>query len=480
MTTTLLRRSIAALLLSTVSAQSAESSQWDAQVASCTAITENSGDIYDVSQTGFNSVGFKLRGYSTTPTAVWLKNEEGTVIAYADTGLATTGTITMTYAASGDTSQPLTVHVQTCPNSYNSTNVRAWAGIYEDVTAYKGAATEPTAGEVSAHTPTITLDWQNQEFDVSATYTAALNYAKDASGTLLSLTQSDTDVAYAVNDINIPALTTSISACATLDDNNGLDRKNPLCDEEDLVGQIVTDLENRGTNPGAAQTDNAPLTTTYSGSASAIMARFGVTGTDTCVMYARSGTIGAGAVLGFAKGEMLSIELSPIADAKLYVFSCCGVTVTAGNTPPVDCPDSSLKAFEVDVAAAKEAGTLEIAAALASKSGTQSSDLQVFCTGGYAVGEYVVNTTTSQNCTCLGPADGEVVADWGDCTSTDEDSGVWWTQGQVIAIGCITIAAGAIAIAAVCWCMLQKRAANVAKATGKGTQVQITTLANYT
>ena len=75
-----------------------------------------------------------------------------------------------------------------------------------------------------------------------------INFIKDSSGEIISLDQAlGSTTAYNSGSVAIPALATSLLACATLPETVDADGntaiKNPLCTEESLVTRIVEEDE---------------------------------------------------------------------------------------------------------------------------------------------------------------------------------------------------------------------------------------------
>ena len=248
---------------------------------------------------------------------MWLTSEEGTVIAYTDTGLSTTGDVTLAFTGP----KPLSVGVHSCPPSYNTTTLRTWRGVYEDATEECCSDLGVTDAERTAYEPSFTLtadNWQSQVFSVTASNKGVINFAKDASGEIIHLNQGGSGF-YSSPAVAIPPLTTRLFACATLPESINGDTgntvlKNPLCVEENLVTRIVDNLEQRSDNP-AAQPDNDALNITYKGSVEAITATFTkACATDDGIIYARADTM-SGTILGFAQGDALNLEISSMADA---------------------------------------------------------------------------------------------------------------------------------------------------------------------
>lgn len=224
--------------------QSAEPSQWDAVIANCSAAAPAGSAHSSITQDSTTTATVAFTGF--TPTMMWLANQDGTVVAFSDAVPTTGGTIALTWPASVQGDLPLDLHAHSCPPPATYTlPIRAWRGRYEDVLAMCCATMPPTAAQVTAYSPTITVDWNSQRIRVqAATKAPLLNYAKDSTGMVIRIDETGTG-AYAPPLIPFTPLATSVMACALL----SADEINPICVETSLVDHIVADLEAGATNP---------------------------------------------------------------------------------------------------------------------------------------------------------------------------------------------------------------------------------------
>ena len=200
-------RLAAALFAATVSAQSAAPSAYDATIATCATATPPSTAL-TVSQSTKNTAVVTYTGFTTAPSMLWVTNEEGTVVAFKNTGISSSTTLTW----AENSPQPLSLRAHSCPPPADLTiPVRAWRGDYEDATAVCCAERKATTDEVSTYGPTITLDYNNLRFRVQATaYAPRLNFAKDDAGMILKA-DSPTSGAYSTY-VPFSPLTASVMA----------------------------------------------------------------------------------------------------------------------------------------------------------------------------------------------------------------------------------------------------------------------------
>ena len=362
---------------------------------------------------------------------MWLTNEEGTVIAYANTmvgtGFAASGTKAMILPEALASEQPLSVRAHTCPPAATSTSqTRTWRGIYEDYTATCCTNSPPAGAEVTAHGMTMALRWQDQQVSVEATKYGRMNFVKGlASQQILKLSKATVWPATGnfTTVVSFPPMETTLTACSIVTEEDAAIQKNPICSELSLVDNIVSNIESTAASI-AVVTTAYPGTITYGGSKDAPVASFGATGTDYCAVYAKDSTI-AGSVIGFSAGlntTVLSLPLLagldnvslPLSD-DIHILTCCGIQVKPTVAPPVQCGTGDLKSYAMYRGALiAEHKKALVAAAAAGGFGARSTGFATYCDGITPPGAWELNTTTKKNCTCNGVRPGEIYPTW-DC-----------------------------------------------------------------
>ena len=377
----------AAMLLALVTqttGQAAETSQWDTDIT-CTggavaAITSSA-------QTGYSTVTVNFASTDPMPEDVYLTNEAGTVVAYANTAGASSRTVALSYSAS-----PQTLQARTCPSQASlMAPVRMWQAQYEDIRIC--CAINTTYALSSPFRPTLALDWAAQQVTVSATQKAPrLNFLKDSGGTVLRLDAGGPTGSYSQAGIPMAPGATSLTACAML---HG-DDHNPICNSLSLMDHLGSDLETNGVT--AAGTLETFATVTYTGTADEPLAEVD---TGACSTYARLPSSGT-PVVAFAFSGALTLDLNTLGTSTVTLYSCCGVAAAPPGGGALVCPSGALRSFVANVAAMKSQAALDIAAALDNEgAGTLSFSTSASsqCLGVYAIGAVVVNAT-GENCTC--------------------------------------------------------------------------------
>jgi len=407
-------------------AQSAEPSPYDAQIANCQSSASSSAAL-TLTQTSATAASVTRSGYASAPSMMWLTDTAGTVIAFQSGSIGSSTTFTWPAVPHP---QPGEVRPHSCPPSYNiSSSVQLWRGLYEESLAICCADSVASAATAALYEPTIRVnlqDWRLQRTRVTASSRAlVLNYIKDSTGAVIHAERGAASGSYTAT-VPFTPLATSIEACALIDAEGSL---NPICVNTSLVPNIASALEASSANPvSVASLAAMEMVVRYAGSPTAPLALFTHNRSGYCVTYVRDA---AGDPISLAANGSVTLQLSGMSGSAT-LYTCCGVTVSAGSNPPIICPDGALLATTLDVATLTTDAAVALQLSRASGGfGTLSTGVSTggTCDNVYRVGQWVLNTA-GDNCTCTQPSMG--TAAWSCRPPSSPDLG--WTGGQTALI----------------------------------------------
>jgi hypothetical protein len=248
-----------------------------------------------------------------------------------------------------------------------------------------------------------------------------------------------------------PPMTTDVLACALLNDET----LNPICTNASMIPNIVSELEERGSNP-AAKADMTAFegSVSYSGTQLAPVATYSTSRAGWCAMYAKNVSSGT-PVVAFANTSSISIELNRVTDT-LTLYACCGLSQTNNN--PVGCAASQLFSTVVDIGAARTAATADIFNGL---NAAQNGQLTFGATQGercdnYEPGFNLISTgnenqTGGLNCTCTNSEEDSYTFTW-DCVAPYPAAHMMW-GGSSAAIIIGTLVGSIVVLLLGCACI---------------------------
>lgn len=237
--------------------------------------------------------------------------------------------------------------------------------------------------------------------------------------------------------------------------------------------EIAVDLETSANNP-KTHPDQWFLNVSYSGSEEnpiGVYTRedFAAANSNSdefCITYARNESGQTGTIIGMAKGA-LEVKLNDAiskgglaATPKLWLYSCCGVSV-APRAAPYFCPDGTLYETGLDLATEVSAAKAAIKSAGGGTIGSLSSVTGSKCDGGlYSVGEWKTNFTSEGafNCSCVLP-DGEIAPSWS-CSSLNGKKVPLWRESGILGLALTGAFAVLIVAIALGYVFLRNRGEN--------------------